>query len=740
MGGIKMKNYISVLAFSIAALIAGCGGGGSSHSSPQPPNDNSTTPVQPERPIDSKPHENEEQNTLLKSLRLADVANNLQAKDFNLSTWNPKAIAVDKDILYIANSSDNSIILRYDLKNNKVLNEINPEKIVGFNQGWNTLNDISIHQNRLYVASYPSNRVDIFDIGSGEPTFVMSLGTGAWSGDQTNYAIVHTHAVTANDKYIFVPDIQGRINVWRQSDAIAANHLKAPKYARLVLSECGRSCDIRLETIGDMLYASTSNGNSYVFDVSQLQQGSSDLTPIKKESGLASVYKAGADGLLYVARASGSIESYDIKASQQDVRILSALKDQIQRYRLSDQDQTYNLSKSVDLAVYDQTILTLQNEQVLLLPLRKISQNHTTQTGKPVSLKQSQAMAVERVLQDGESWETLTNVNERHVYMDKILSASLKADSIQLQSYSAVPVSNLEINAKLKNTDQWMILAKLDQLEAFSKVTLPLKLNEDLRFNLVEGVGSIQLKGLDQFKQLPADLFEFRINSKTDQHVQKLARIKPKWQIFFGTYNQDSDSKWRRINPLYAREWVMIMTNFAYVLSTPEFEHIWFNHYKVMGHEFFNNNGLVNGAFTTEDYEKYYHQIMNRSRINLGITNMGGGLGGGEVLGIDTWIFYGHYRLSGLGIVAHEFGHHWGNHNSAWSNGSYGFQPLVDNLFFYFQRQAGALPYTDPNVNKFHLASADQLYAGIANNIVNGKPGTAPQNNIDRYFATHPLN
>ena len=63
-----------------------------------------------------------------------------------------------------------------------------------------------------------------------------------------------------------------------------------------------------------------------------------------------------------------------------------------------------------------------------------------------------------------------------------------------------------------------------------------------------------------------------------------------------------------------------------------------------------------------------------------------------EVLGVDTWLFYGHYRLSGYRIVAHEFGHHWGGHNSAWAMSNYGFEAMVDWLNFYFQRRPGSIP------------------------------------------------
>ena len=67
---------------------------------------------------------------------------------------------------------------------------------------------------------------------------------------------------------------------------------------------------------------------------------------------------------------------------------------------------------------------------------------------------------------------------------------------------------------------------------------------------------------------------------------------------------------------------------------------------------------------------------MNRDRIDLGVTSMGGGLGGGTVLGIDTWIFYAHYFNTDVGIIGHEFGHHFGSHDSAWANSSYGLQPV----------------------------------------------------------------
>jgi pilus assembly protein CpaF len=66
--------------------------------------------------------------------------------------------------------------------------------------------------------------------------------------------LVHPVAVAANDQFVFVADTHNRINVWKQSDVVSSNHLKARKFARLSLPNCGSIyCNVRLETIDDLL-------------------------------------------------------------------------------------------------------------------------------------------------------------------------------------------------------------------------------------------------------------------------------------------------------------------------------------------------------------------------------------------------------------------------------------------------------------------------------------------------------
>ena len=721
----------TVLSVFIGLLVSGCGGGGSDSSTSQPTGPDSViTPG------------TGEQLSKIAEFKVLDIGSELSAGNFGLTSWNPTAMVVEGDVLYIANSQAESNILRYDLRKKRALSSIDPMKISGLAKKWDSLNDLEIHAGRLYVANYGSNRIDILDISGEQPSFIMALGTGVWWGDALNYALVHSNAVTADDRYVYVPDIEGRINVWRQSDVTAQNHLKAQKFARLSLPGCARNCNARMEVIGDYLYTSLPDGMTYVHDINQIQENENNIAPILTETNLSAVMHRHNDGLVYVSRNDGTVESYKEKSFNLDSILPNKSIDTFRDCILKGQNQSSRLAKASDLYIYGQNLLHMANQKIYILPMLTLQQNKSTQLSPPVILTESQARERSRVLQDGESWETLTNSSQRHVYMDQILSATLNGNRLQLQSYSAVPVRDLQIRAKIKNSEDWVILAKLDQLMPFSKANFDLKLTDQSRFPLLDGTGSIQLAGLSQTTQNPSNIFDLKISSETDQHVKKLNQIKAKWKIYFGTYNEPN--KWCRITPVYAREWVMMMTNLAYMLSTPEFETLWFNHKSVMGHDFFGNDGQVegpNGFFQPEDYVRIYGEILNRNEINLGVTNMGGGLGGGAVLGVDTWLFYGHYRLSGYRIIAHEFGHHWGGHNSAWAMSNYGFEPMVDWLNFYFQRRPGSIPYMDPNVNAFHLTPGSALCQGqeINQNMVKDVASTAPWNKVDEYFKNNPM-
>lgn len=97
------------------------------------------------------------------------MATEFTAQTFGLESWTPRAMVVHQDIMYIANDGGQASILRYDLKSKRALSTIHAQNIPSLGQAWNRLLDLNVHNDRLYATSYSSNRVDVFDIGSGEP-------------------------------------------------------------------------------------------------------------------------------------------------------------------------------------------------------------------------------------------------------------------------------------------------------------------------------------------------------------------------------------------------------------------------------------------------------------------------------------------------------------------------------------------------------------------------------------------
>lgn len=727
----------SLLYFSIISFLAltACGGGGGDNGQA------STVPAQPDTPPEvSKP---EETLKKINETRLTDVANSLNMNDFNLGGWNPRAISVHDDVIYVANDQNPASVLRYDLKNKQPMQPLQGNSITGINTAWNRMYDLNIHENRLYTASLSSNRVDVFDISSSEPQFIMSMGTGSWSGDQENLALVHPVAVAANDQFVFVADTHNRINVWKQSDVVSSNHLKARKFARLSLPNCGSIyCNVRLETIDDLLYASFDNGQTLAYDVSDIREGATgtEVAAKKQADNIANVFSYADDGHVYASRANGKVDQFDLNQFKATTNLVSDVVESFREFKFDGQADVQNMLKPADFTINSNRIFSIFNSRVNIIPLQKVEQYQSVNNSISMTeLKQEQAVSQQLILQDGENWETLTDPKQRYFKINRIISGYMDNDGLLIKNYSVAPVKDLNIEARLKNTDRWFNLVHIDELKALSYTRLNLKLNENQYYKLLDGSGSIKLSGINKFKQLPVDLLDIRVSSKSDTLVQKLSTIKPEWGIYFGKYSQ-ADGQWEKINPIYAREWIIMITNFAYILSSPEFEHVWFNHKQTMGHDFFGNAGQVSsvgGYFTAQEYRRYFDEIMNRGDIRLGITTIGGGLGGGDILGIDTWYFYSHYFNADIGVIGHEFGHHWGSHDSAWANGSYGIQAANLWLHQYFQRK-GQLPYMDPELNAFHKASKDQLYNGINESMRQHRPANQV-NRLETYFKEHPL-
>lgn len=89
-----------------------------------------------------------------------------------------------------------------------------------------------------------------------------------------------------------------------------------------------------------------------------------------------------------------------------------------------------------------------------------------------------------------------------------------------------------------------------------------------------------------------------------DEHFKMLQKIDARWTCSFSNYGwtpEVGDShNFREMKPIYAREWVVIVTNYTYMMTTPEYKYVMANFKKVMGGDLYDNNKVT---FTAEKYQ-----------------------------------------------------------------------------------------------------------------------------------------
>ena len=661
-----------------------------------------------------------------------------QARDFA-----PESIAVMNDKVYVGNTNSTfSRVDRFDLKTQQPLTPITGFTKNGVAETYRIVSDITEHNNRLYVASLSSNRVDIYDT-QNDDQIIMSLGTGTWSGNTFNTTLTHPYAVAANDNYIFVADITGKISVYNQSDVTGNNHKRASKHAFLSFPESNSILrNIKLEVVGNELIASFDNTATYVYDIANLEKSTELVEPKYTTYFKRNVYET-KNGDVYTADKNGQLNVYSKgKLHFNDAENIAVADQNMVKYFDQIENKEKTLTASFDLAAEDQTLAMLQGNTILLADIELIKMHLSDTVGETPTAIDLMAENVVRtpLLFDGESWESLT---ENHsVRINRLLSGKQDKTHLALTSYAAQETSNLNVEAQFKGSDTWLTLGSVDQLPAFNQYTIEQKVVDNYAYPTSDGTQSVSFYGIGDVSYLPSDLLDIRLTSETDEFVKKITDFRMKWSLSFGKYSR-ADGHWEKITPVYAREWMIIMANFAYVINSPEFEHLWFNYKQSIGggeHEFYGNAGPVyapGGYFNSDDYQRIFKEFMERGGIRLGVTTIGGGLGGGDVLGIDTWNYYAHYYKSGIGVVGHEFGHHWGSHSSSFSSYSTGMQRMSQDIQQMMIRRQ-ELPYLDDNINSFYKTPREDLYNGVAHNMRVPRPAS-DINIVERYFTENPV-
>lgn len=617
-----------------------------------------------------------------------------------------------QDRLYVTHDITPGVVLILDAKTGSMLGQIE-----GIQQGsdisiYRRINELHIDNNLLYVASLSSNRVDIFDLDNNHQ-HVMSLGTGHHSG--TN-SLLHAQAVTTTRDYVVVSDASDKIKVYRQQDATPENNLRAPQFATLQFEGKYTHRKVQMHVLDHYLLVQSENKNYYIYDLYKVESAAAAGVPLQAEQRLdVKLQKIDKDGEQLIVNRNGRLEWHkvsDVIANQfqftNPIRTMSQLNG-APVGNLNDLHFAHDelISAAAGHIRFD----ALRTNAVTFTP------NAYVETTK-LKFDELAPFSIGDILSLDEPHHILTNPSLRSVKINSpVKTVLLDKDTVQVTSYAAVELTDINLELKLEGVDHWVVLANLDRIPAYAQFTLPLSSFGTGQFNTSDDTGLLDLESVFSSSMEYANLFDYRFNSKTDAFAQKLASMKPTWNVQFAT---QKDGKWRAMNGLYAREWLIILTNLAYMVSEEEFNHVWFNFKHIFGYNMHGKAGAVEGPqgfFSEEDYQHWYDALMARPRVNAGITAMGGGLGSASVTGVDTWMFYTHYYGT-WGIIAHEFGHGFDGHSlfghhTSFANGGNGWQPLITQLANYHIRK-GDLPYMDDNINGFYKPEhAPYHYSGI---------------------------
>ncbi|WP_418113435.1 hypothetical protein RJD40_11105 [Vibrio scophthalmi] len=618
----------------------------------------------------------------------------IELTDFEQNGFEVTAVDTYQNRLYVTHSKGGEgTVSIYDLASQALLGTIDGYEKDGVHHAYNVITELNVHDDKLYISSLSANRVDIFDL-TNDHAHVMSLGTGEWNGEN---AIVHAQASAANQDYVFVSDAMG-INVYRQQDATPENHGQLGRYASL---RFGNGQDtyrkVQMHVIGDYLIANVMGREYYIYDITQIENSvATPLEPVKVVSSAIQKMALLNDSLM---------------VSEHSKLRFQAVDDFIANdFQFSETAQTIeqisgtSVGNHRDIALTDQ-YMVLANDEALSIARHQnkaiqFVADKSVETSK-ISFDSIPAMSVSKILQNDESYDTLINEDLRSVRVNSLVKTELlDHDMIKITSYVAQDLTDINIEMRFNGLNKWFTLGNFDRIPAFTQIILPLSaFGDQYQFNSANRDGVFDLSEfVDSGLDIKAALTT-RFSSDTDKFAQVLTSLKPSWNLVFAP---DWGGNWRSINGLYAREWIVIMTNFAYMISQEEFKHLWFNFNTVFGHDMSGPNSQED-VFTAEEYQHYYDGMLARDKIQLGVVNYGG-LGGLSGYGVFTPTFYSHY-YGEWEIVPHEFGHG-SDGKTFFPDGSsfaaswFGWQPFMHALGNYHIRK-GDLPYMDDKISGF---------------------------------------
>ena len=336
---------------------------------------------------------------------------------------------------------------------------------------------------------------------------------------------------------------------------------------------------------------------------------------------------------------------------------------------------------------------------------------------------------------------------------DELISVRQTAedDSLRISSWSAKTIYEVTLEMYIPEVGEYLPVAYLDSIPGFSRFTFKPSFVD--RRNVCRTADG----GFVSFECPHLDMEHMMVRLQSDdEHFKKLQKIDAKWTCSFSNYSwtptAGDNCPYRELRPIYAREWVVIVTNYAYMMTTPEYDYVMSHFSEVMGGDLCDND---KNLFDADKYQTEKARFKAEKTFILGQSSPAyGGLGGGYIWTVTDWNFYGHYAsFSGWESIAHEFMHCMGySHNSNMTYGAnneagvnVGWTVFIWQLHMWLSRK-GDLPYTDRNLLGFHkvenapyrdcdIRSDFQDDAVLAQKI----DGFYKQSRLVKYFTEHPI-
>lgn len=243
---------------------------------------------------------------------------------------------------------------------------------------------------------------------------------------------------------------------------------------------------------------------------------------------------------------------------------------------------------------------------------------------------------------------------------------------IKLINFTLKTIKNVHVFLKLAGDEERVELLKIDSITPLVAFKLPLSIAEKEEQLYTE---SGKLVTIAKQTDLSKAAFTVVVD---DPFYKTLNSIKIPWKLSFRK-SQEDVGNWYRMNPLHARESLVMFTNLAYLFSKPATQTAFMAYEGLTA-----NDGTL---LSTEKKEAVYRDILTRANIETGLVRNVSGLGGGNLVAGAEYVLMRHYNKNAEEVIVHELGHALGfshSSNMTYASNSKAFhlamRPLINQL------------------------------------------------------------